>query len=247
MQNKDNRAIETFKTRISLAACICLFFISAGAQQLKASEYSIGAYAATNGYGLQADIKITTKSDFTHSLLLSTQTIIHPKETKVQNSLRANPKPYVFGKLNAGGAIRLSYVLEKQIGTPSIYTPNLILGISGGPSLGILKPYFVGYQDPDNLDKKPDLIQQNDVSTANQNYIYGPASWTKGFKSLYTTAGLHIDTHLKLKWKSGSNIQNWTTGVRLDVLTTEYKILYNSDKQLFTSIYTAYSLGQSRM
>ena len=226
---------------------VCTFYSFAIAQESRISSFSFGVSAATNGYGLHGDLALQPKQKLLHGFQFSTQTIIHPKETKVQNPQRANSKPYVFGKINAGGALRLSYTLQKELGSSNTNTPNLIIGISGGPSLGLLKPYLVGYQNPDYAGSKPDIIQQNETSIVNQDNIYGPASWTRGIKSLTITPGFHLDFHLKLKWISPTNTQSWTTGIRLDYFSDHYKILYKSDKQAFASIYTAYSLGKNKM
>jgi hypothetical protein len=233
--------------KIILVLWVCSLYSFALAQESKVSSFSFGASAATNGYGLHGNLALQTKGKLLHGFQVSTQTIIHPKETKVKNSQRTNSKPYVFGKINAGGTLRLSYTLEKELGTLNSNFANLIVGISGGPSLGLLKPYFVGYQDPDDIGNKPDIIQQNETSIANQNNINGPVSWTRGFKNLTVTPSFHLDFHLKIKWISPTNSQGWTTGVRLDYFSDQYQILYKSDKQAFTSIYTAYSLGRNKM
>ena len=247
MQSNIYLNIHHLPKKIILVLWVCTLYSSTLAQESKVSSFSFGASAATNGYGLHGNLALQPKGTLLHGFQVSTQTIIHPKETKVQNSQRTNSKPYVFGKINAGGTLRLSYTLERELGTLNTNFPNLIVGMSGGPSLGLLKPYFVGYQDPDNIGSKPDIIQQNEISIATQDNINGPVSWTKGFKNLTAIPSFHLDFHLKIKWISPINTQGWTTGVRLDYFTDHYQILYKSDKQVFTSIYTAYSLGRNKM
>ncbi|MFB1013145.1 MAG: hypothetical protein QMC68_05295 [Bacteroidia bacterium] len=247
MQSNIYLNIHHLPKKIILVLWVCTLSSFVLAQESKVSSFSFGASAATNGYGLHADLALQPKGTLLHGFQVSTQTILHPKETKVQNSQRTNSKPYVFGKINAGGTFRLSYTLGKELGTLNTNFSNLMVGISGGPSLGLLKPYLVGYQDPDNTGSKPDIIQQNETSIGNQDNIYGPASWTRGFKNLTVTPGFHLDFHLKIKWISPTNTQSWTTGVRLDYFSDQYQILYKSDKQAFTSIYTAYSLGRNKM
>jgi len=165
-------------------------------------------------------------------------TLYHPQETKVQNPRRANAKAYVFGKLNAAGVLRINYNFNYALGQAKIGSPSLQYGFSVGPSLGILKPYYVGFQDPESQNTKPAIVQQSDYTNENQEYIYGPASWTKGFSELNPKLGLNLDAHFSVIWNNSYRQKEWKSGIRADYFPNEFKILYNSDKKVFMSIYT---------
>ncbi|PCJ66074.1 MAG: hypothetical protein COA58_08345 [Bacteroidetes bacterium] len=242
--NTENR---DFKDFMCFSFLIILVFlqISTMAQNKVLNNYSIGGQISTNGVGLDLAFgtKAILKSDFS-KFRISISTFSHPNETKVQNPNRSNPKPYVFGKLNSAGTIRFNYGFNKNIGASKLSLPKLSYGFSAGPTLGILKPYYIGFQDPESLVDQPQLIQQNEYTNENQDYIYGPASWTRGFSEIEPKLGLNFDAHFTVNWNNSFHFKEWKSGIRIDYFPKDFKILYNSNQKVFTSIYTAYSIGR---
>lgn len=198
---------------------------------------------ATNGFGIGYAQYIKNGR---HLLSVDLQTISHPQETNVQNSSIVNPRTYVFAKVNAAASLRLGYTVYKELsgGDNGSLSPEVLIGFSGGPAIGITKPYYVSYQHRREDGSGLDVIQQNDETINNQDSIYGPVSWTRGFNKLKFTPGLHTDIHLAIKWNHSYYLQSCKIGVRLDYFPNQLKILYNTKSQLFTSIYIAYEVGR---
>lgn len=231
---------------ILLAAFIPLY-MSGSAQHLPLDGISAGLTLATNGIGGELNALITPSALIQYQkITLSFQSVKHSRETKVQNTKYVNPKPYVYGKLNAAATVRLSYSMSKQIGQHKTSKPSVFLGLNIGPSLGILKPYYIGYQSNSTESNSPAIIPQSIETIANQDSIYGPASWTLGMDDLSFTPGLHFATYLSINWNHSFYFQSWESGVRLDYYPQELEILHLSDNKAFMSIYTSYVIGKHR-
>jgi hypothetical protein len=213
-------------------------------QGIKLEGVRGGLTAATNGFGVDVLGVLSSKKAWVErSVSLNFQTLRVLKETKVQNSATTNPKSYVLAKVNAASTVRLALNLDRKLGLAEFLMPTVAAGISGGPSLGILKPYYVGYQDPESKNMQPQIIVQNQETLDNQGYIYGPANWTNGLKELRYNLGLHADIHLNVTWNESFYAQQWKSGIRLDYFPKGLNVLYSYNTKVFTSIYTSYLIG----
>jgi hypothetical protein len=223
-------------------------YISGAAQHRPFNGLSGGLTAATNGVGGEINALLApTTLVKNQEITLSFQSIKHSRETKVQNTRYVNPKPYVYGKLNAAAIMRLSYSVSKQIGKDRTSKPSVFWGFSAGPSLGILKPYYIGYQSNAPESNSPALIPQSTETLANQDSIYGPATWTLGTDELSFKPGLHFATYLSINWNHSFYFQSWESGVRFDYFPGELEILHLANNKAFVSIYTSYIIGKHRL
>ena len=235
------------RVRAALLAGVILLYMSTNAQHSPFNGLSGGLTLATNGIGGELNALLTpTKLVKTQEITLSFQNIKHSRETKVQNARYVNPKPYVYGKLNGVATIRLSYSMSKQIGQHMTSKPSVFWGFSAGPSLGILKPYYIGYQSNAPESNSPALIPQSTETIANQDFIYGPATWTLGTDELSFKPGLHFATYLSINWNHSFYFQSWESGVRFDYFPQELEILHLANNKAFMSIYTSYLIGKHR-
>jgi hypothetical protein len=223
-------------------------YMSGAAQHRPFNGMSGGLTAATNGVGgkISALLAPTTLVK-NQEVTLSFQSIKHSRETDVQNTRYVNPKPYVYGKLNAAATIRLSYSMSKQIGQHMTSKPSVFWGFNAGPNLGILKPYYIAYQSNAKESNSPALIPQSTETIANQDSIYGPANWALGKDELSFKPGLHFATYLSINWNHSFYFQSWESGVRFDYFPDELEILHLANNKAFVSIYTSYVIGKRRL
>jgi len=198
---------------------------------------------ATNGAGLGYTRYDDAKK---RAIFVNLQTIHHSQETNSQNTRVINPRNYVYGKLNAAASLSSGYTAYKTIsaGTKRYASPDILLGVSLAPSLGIMKPYYISYQHNRNDGTGPDIMQQNIETIQNKDSIYGPASWTNGFTKLSTTLGVHTDLHVALNWNHSYYFQSCKLGVRFDLYPRRLNIMYGANNQYFTSLYITYSSGK---
>ena len=217
------------------------------AQYQPLEGFAGGLTVATNGVGGELNFLLAPTSHIKNQkLALSFQTTKHSRETKVQNNRYLNPKPYVYGKLNAAATLRLSYSISRQIGRDKPNKPSVFVGLQAGPNLGILKPYYIGYDDNSEESTGPSIIIQNDETMGNQDSIYGPANWTIGLDELSFTPGIHISTQITINWNHSFYFQRWETGIRFDYFPRELEILHLANNKAFTSIYSSYIIGKRR-
>ena len=205
-----------------------------------------GLTAASNGFGVIISTSLSSaNSTYQKGLSLDFQTLHAVNETKVQNPYTTNPKPFVLGKVNTAGTLRIGYSVSKRFSNYLPNKQNLLLGICFGPSIGILKPYYIGYLDPTAEDRQALIVVQNDETLQNQEDIYGPANWTKGLSELNYKLGLNFDVHLSTDKNDVYLLQKWTTGARLDLFPHGLNMLYKTENQSFYSIYLSYKLGSN--
>ncbi len=217
------------------------------AQSLTVGGVSGGLTLATNGVGGELNVLATPTSLVKNQrITLSFQTVKHARETKVQNKRYVNPKSYVYGKLNAAAVVRLSYSATKQIGHTKASKPSAFWGFSLGPSLGILKPYYIGYESNLHENSGPIILPQSPETIINQDSIYGPANWTLGMNELSLRPGLHFATYFSINWNHSFYFQRWETGMRFDYFPGELEILHLANNKAFTSIYASYILGKRK-
>jgi hypothetical protein len=139
----------------------------------------------------------------------------------------------------------IGYSISKRLGNYLPNKQNLFLGACFGPSIGILKPYYIGYLDPKSEDRQALIIVQNEETLQNQADIYGPANWTRGLYELTYKLGLHFDVNLGTNKNDLYLLQKWTTGARLDLFPQGLNVLYKTETQSFFSIYLSYKLGSN--
>lgn len=198
---------------------------------------------STNGFGTGYSHYYKENS---RAIFVDLQTLRHPQETNVQNTSIVNPRSYVFAKVNSLASLRLGYSAYKILsnGSNESLSPQIALGVSVGPNLGIIKPYYVSYQHGRRDGTNIDIIQQNEETIQNSDSVYGPVSWTKGFNNLNFTPGIHTDIHLTINWNHSYYFQSCKIGVRFDYFINDPQILYNSKNQMFTAAYISYEIGR---
>lgn len=218
-------------------------FVSA--QNATLNDADIGILVSTNGLGFVSSLPLHLKEKRVKSIInFSFQTFKHPQEAKVQNLNYTNPKPYVFGKINQGTTLRLGYGLKKKLSENERGFPSISVQLSSGSSLGLLKPYFIRFDNPGDRNGTQ-TIQQNKNTSENQSRIVGPASWTKGFSKITSTAGIYMDMSININWDQSFSQKALTLGARADYFFKDLNILLQRNSQLFLSLFATYSLGKN--
>lgn len=218
--------------------------ISSFSQSSYQKNLNGGLIASTNGFGFTLSSSLSPfTAAYQKGLHFEFQTLRTINETVVQNPNTINPKQYVLGKVNSAGTLRIGYYISKRLNTYTPNTQNLQLGICFGPSIGILKPYYIRYLDPKVENRQALIIVQNDETLANQENIYGPTTWTRGFKELTYELGLHADIQLSANKHESCVLKQWTAGARADLFPQGITILYRTTNRSFYSIYLSYKLG----
>ena len=216
-------------------------------KSMNLNSLTIGPLAANNGLGIATSISFgNTTPSFSNQISLSLRTLKHAKEVKIQNPRFTNPKPYVYGKLNNAYILNLGIARYKTLGISSAYNPSFKIGIQMGPSLALLKPYYVYVHEQDDPFYKPITTRQTREVLDAQESILGAANWSQGINELTAKAGLHCDVNLLITWDKLYRLKRLKTGVKFDYFWDELQILNSQNNTLFTSFYTTYQIGANK-
>ena len=219
------------------------FLLASSLSFAQLNRPTLGAIVSTNGLGICASAELSEESLWVKGLYANLQTLKHNEEAKVQNILFTNPKPYVYGKLNSAAALRLGYAMSRPLSSRANGKPQLFLEIQTGASLAFTKPYMVRYQNPVDDNKNAIIVQQSEEVMQNQEHIYGPAGWARGFSEIKNTPGFHMAIDLSINWNESFHYKKWDVGVQADFYPSSINVLYQADNQIFAGIYSRYSWG----
>lgn len=130
---------------------------------------------------------------------ISLGNIRHPRERKV-NPERPLPmsnrisRSYTFAKQHQLYALRFTFGNRKYL-SEKARQKGVAVGYSyeAGPSLGILKPYYVEYQIGDGLQNLVDIRYEGAENDRflDQDRIFGASTWSTGLDEISLRPGIH--------------------------------------------------------
>jgi len=175
-------------------------------------EFSINFKLHTNGYALGMDFG-TLKSFYrTQFWSVEIGELKSPKEFRQSAELR-NPatnqlsRAFIFGKQNNFIPIRIGFG-EKRYFSEKAKRRGLAIGASYalGPSLGLLKPYYLDLIRDNSDGGTQDFISSERFSEANDSIfldvykIFGSSGFTKGLDEISLLPGGHAKLALHFDW-----------------------------------------------
>ncbi len=172
-------------------------------------------------------------------------------QVKMVNTIVANPKRFVYGKLNEPFFLRASVIWKKLLNRKPYWgnggvEVRFIYG--GGVSIGIAKPYYIYIMiiDPNTFDIISVVPEIYDPDKHSTTYIYGRAPFSKGLNEITIHPGLFLKTGLNFEFGTQSTkIKSLEFGAAIDVLPGGLSIMYNNPNQiLFPTFYINISLGK---
>jgi hypothetical protein len=178
----------------------------------------------------------------------------HPKE--IQSSVNSVGSRYISGKENYLFVLRPSYGREIKLFQRNADEGIAVSGIlAGGPSLGIVKPYYleVSYG---NSSRTVPASQVNGFQTVNGESVTGAGGFFQGLGESKLTVGLNLKAALSFEL---SAFRNNTTGVEIgflaEIFPNKIVIIPNTDpggsrelgnRNFFTSGYITLFFGSKK-
>jgi len=220
---------------------ICLLPVASWAQETDEddeyqTEFLYGINFNTNGGligGIVFRYSTVINSKMKQTFGLEIVNVKHPQEIKAQSSPSGNS--FVLGKSNYLFVLRPQYGRELLIFRKAQEEGVRISAIGAiGPSFGIIKPYFIVFQDA-----RGQVIEQYDPERhRNTNDILGSARLTR-FDG--TQLGLGINAKAGLSFEIGgfrSSATGFEVGALFEAFTRQIVIMpLTENRSVFTSVY----------
>ncbi|GAB4010526.1 hypothetical protein GCM10028808_21660 [Spirosoma migulaei] len=178
----------------------------------------------------------------------------HPKE--IQSSINSIGSRYIDGKENYLFVLRPQYGREVKLFQRSSDEGIAVSGIlAGGPSIGIIKPYYVEVTSGNSSRTVP-ASQVNGSTTPTGEVITGAGGFFQGLDQSKLTIGLHVKAALSFEL---SAFRANTTGVEIGFLAEAFpnKIVIipnqsqtgnreDGNRSFFTSAYLTLFFGSKK-
>ncbi len=167
----------------------------------------------------------------------------HPKE--VQSQTQFTGARFIFGKQNYFFVIRPQYGREIALFTRTADEGIAINGIlAAGPSLGLLKPYYVQVQS------RPGQVrtEQYDPAKHDQSVIIGAGSFFQGFEKSKINLGANIKAAVSFELSAfRNNMTGLEIGFLAEAFTKEAVIMpFATNRSVFTSGYLTLYFGNKK-
>lgn len=158
--------------------------------------------------------------------------------------------PYIYGKENNFYNFKIGLGQQRLIGGKGNKNGVAVSAIYGGGfSLGMLKPYYLQVQDPNNANQVND-IKYSDNPTAFLDYtlIQGSSGFTKGLNEIKYVPGAQVRGALRFDYgRYNELLSALEVGVNVEYYTQNMPIMVNSpDRKLFFNAYVAIVFGRRK-
>jgi hypothetical protein len=238
-------------------AALCLFCLSLGvfAQEEEegyTTENSFGFTLNTNS-GLPGGIVYKyakLRSDNTYQIYsIELVGIKHPKEFRQSN--QSNTAPFVYDKLNYFYSLRPQYGREMVL-FQKAPEPESGLQISafvlGGPSIGILKPYYIEYQYDPNDPNSRRIVPYDPLVHTDTRFIIRSAGVWYGFDKLSIVPGVHVKAGLSFEFGAFKhNITGFSTGFTFEAFPEKILIMSRpQNRSTFTAAFLTFFFGSRK-
>lgn len=195
------------------------------------------------------------KTTFFH---LSVGEIKHHKEQRQSADpiLSRSFRPFIFGKQNNFFAVRAGWGTKRYFSEKAKFKGVAVgMSYSFGPTLGLLKPYYLAicYPDPDRPGDcrifHEKYSEENASLFLDENgRIKGASPFTRGFSELGIRPGANFSLAFHMDWGAFDElVKALEIGAMLDVFPTKIPILVGDEnKQLFFNFFVNLQLGKRR-
>jgi len=209
------------------------------------NERSIGVLINSNGWGVSGRYAKRLNARNKNIWEIDFANIKHPKEIKISNSYYNN-RSFVFGKTNIFVNFRGGWGKQKEMfrkvdrGGISIRRY-----FSFGPTIGILKPIY--YEVYNTGEGNQYYIEEEKFDPSiHQGYIYGRASFFKGFDEVSVMPGVYGRFGMSFEYSTSDiSIHAIETAVSLDLFPKEMEIMATERNNFyFLTLSVSYRFGK---
>jgi hypothetical protein len=237
--------------------CISFFFLfqisnllaqaDENEEEIYRKETTFGINFNTNGGLIGGGIlkfAISKKSKQFTTFGLEVVGIKHPKEYNITSQLTGNS--YTYGKLNYLFSTRLQYgkdfILFRKAPEEGVKVSAIV---AGGPSIGILKPYYISYQySPTKVVVEPFDPNKHVLVDA----ILGAGNFFQGFDYATLVPGFHLKLGISCDFGTFKNaITGFEGGVTFETFFQEVPLLIQANNsRVYSAAYLTFFIGSKK-
>ena len=193
----------------------------------------------------------------TKTVSLSISEMKHPKEQK-QNaapSVRRSSRPFVYGKQNSLFVIRSGWGTKRYVSEKAKQKGVAVgMSYSVGPTLGLLKPYYLALNYPETGSFSSRLLLQkysasNDSIFLDNSKILGAAPFTKGLSEISVIPGGTATIAYHMDWGAFDEmVKALEIGLTVDVFAKKAPIFVGAEQnqQVFFNFFLNLQLGKRK-
>jgi len=177
----------------------------------------------------------------------------HPKEEKVPTISASGGflivSSYIYGKRNNFYNLKVGLGQQKLIGGKGNKNGVAVSAIyGGGLTAGLLKPYYIEIQNPNNNKQEQIKYDNNDNLFLDPTIILGRGGLTKGFGEMKFVPGAHVRTALRFDYgRYNEVVSALEVGLNAEYYSQKMPILLlNKEKSFFFNAYVALTFGKRK-
>lgn len=237
-------------------------YYGSGAGIIYNKEFTIDLRFHTHGFALGTQIGRINTYYLTRFMHFELGELKHPKEYRQSDFQTATAgkvsRAFVFGKQNSLYVLRAGFG-EKRYFSEKAKQKGLAIGISyqAGPSLGILKPYYLELYrslDPGSGEyfiRSERYTPESADDFLNLGLIYGSSGFSKGLDEISLMPGGHAKAALHFDWGAFDEfVKALEVGVMLDLYFKDVPIMVDTgvgdieNTPIFLNLFVNIQLGK---
>ena len=215
----------------------------------------------TNGFAMGADFGRLRTYYLTRTFHVELGELKHHKEyrTNLDRSSATGQisRAFIYGKQNNFFVLR-GGIGEKRYFSEKAKYKGVAVGISykGGPSLGLLKPYYLELLSTENNTPSRSTDPTRYSKEVHDQFldpwnIFGSSSWTRGFDEISLMPGLHGQFAVHFDWGAFDEyLKAVEAGIMLDVYFKKVPIMVEvpnvENRPFFLNLFLNLQLGKRR-
>jgi hypothetical protein len=214
-------------------------------------QTTFGVKLNTDGYGMFLELGRLKTPRKTNLYSLEIGERRHPKEEKLTRGVPGFSigNPFFYGKINNFYYAKLGLAQQRMIGGKGNKNGVAVSAIYGGGfSAGLLKPYYIRVNDPNDGQLKDIKYNNNDSVFLAADIINGAAGFGKGFGEMKFKPGLFAKGALRFDYgRYNEMVSALEVGLNAEFYASKMPMmLRNKDKQFFFNAYVAIVFGKRK-
>lgn len=213
-------------------------------------EFTAGAKLLSTGFGLEMNFKKTPNIRYKTVKQIEFLELKHPTEFRqTSGGTPRNPRSFIYGKENNFYVLNFSYGQDRIITRKGRKNGvSLYWAWKAGPSLGLLKPYYLTLQYGDGTFHNERYSEENANIFLNLGRIAGASGFAFGLGELKIKPGASARVSVGADWASKRDyIKSVELGLIVNAFAGKVPLMVEKENSfLFTNLFVGVLFGRKR-